>query len=133
MNTYEPATPSTATQDTDSDDATASSYYTQLNVISPAPDASVRDNAGNVEIQVALTPVLRAGHRLLLVFDGEDTAIEAVSGAFELTNVDRGTHSVGAKVVDRRGNVLIESASSTFNLMRFATQQAPPTPTPHNG
>ncbi len=129
MNTYEPAT-APATQDTEPDDATAQGYYTQINVISPAPDASVRDNAGNIEVQVALTPVLRAGHRLVLVFDGEDTAIEAVSGVFELTNVDRGTHTAGAKVLDRRGNVLIESASTTFNVMRYATPQAVPTPLP---
>lgn len=130
MNTYEPATPA-ATEDAESDEATAQSYYTQLDVVSPAPDEAVRDNAGNIEVQVALTPVLRAGHRLLLVFDGEDTEIEAMSGAFELTNVDRGTHTVGARVVDRRGRELIESAASTFNVMRYATPQKPPIPTPH--
>ena len=133
MNTYEPAGAPTAPEGDDDDDATAPSYYTQINVVSPAPESTVRDNAGNVEVQVALTPVLRASHRLLLVFDGEDTEIEAVSGSFELTNVDRGTHTVGAKVVDRRGNVLIESANSPFSLMRISQSQAPPVPTPHKG
>ena len=123
MNTYEPAT-APAPRKTPIPTTRRRRAITRSSTWSrPAPDASVRDNAGNVEVQVALTPVLRASHRLLLVFDGEDTEIEAVSGAFELTNVDRGTHTVGAKVVDRRGNVLIESASSTFNLMRFATPQ----------
>ncbi len=131
MNTYEaPAAPAAQEADEDEDATPSASYYTQLNVVSPTPDESVRDNAGSVEVQVALTPVLRGGHRLLLVFDGEDTEIEAVSGVFALTNVDRGTHTVGAKVVNRRGDVLIQSENTPFSLMRIALT---PKPTPHGG
>ena len=39
--------------------------------------------------------MLRADHRLLLVLDGKHTEVEAVNGVFELSNVDRGTHTVG--------------------------------------
>ena len=131
MNTYDSPTESVPVTEPD-DDTTAPTYYSQLIVTSPAADEAVRDNAGNVEVQVAVTPALRAGHRMLLVFDGEPTEIEAVSGTFQLTNVDRGTHTAGARVVNRRGDVLIESAASTFNLMRVAVTQPPPIPTPHN-
>ena len=131
MNTYDSPTQAPPATEAD-DEATAPTYYSQLTVTSPAADETVRDNGGYVEVQVALTPALRAGHRMLLVFDGEPTEIEAVSGGFQLTNVDRGTHTAGARVVDRRGNVLIESAASTFNLMRIVQAQPPPIPTPHN-
>lgn len=129
VNTYEPAAqPAPANTPVTS---TAAGYYTELAVISPTEDATIRDNAGNVQIEVAITPGLRSDHRLLLVLDGEPTEVEADNGVFELSNVDRGTHTAGARAVDRQGNVLIESGPTTFNLMRVAVPQA--VPTPHNG
>ncbi len=66
-----------------------------------AEDETIRDNAGNVQIEAAITPPLRSDHRLLLVLDGTPTEVEAVNGVFELSNVDRGTHTAGARAVDR--------------------------------
>jgi len=111
--------------------STASDYYSELVVIFPTEDATIRDNAGNIQIEVAISPGLRSDHRLLLVLDGEPTEVEAENGVFELSNVDRGTHTAGARVVDRQGNVLIESNPTTFNLMRVAVPpQRPGVPTP---
>lgn len=111
---------------------TSPGYYTQLIVVSPAADEAIRDNAGNVRIEVAVTPPLRPDHRLLLVLDGSLIDVEAVSGVFELTNVDRGTHTAGARVVDRDGNAIIESNATTFHLMRVGVSPtvpiAPPRP-----
>jgi len=113
--------------------SSAAGFYSQLEIISPAEDETIRDNAGNVRIEVAINPPLRADHRLLLVLDGTQTEVEAVNGVFELTNVDRGTHSAGARAVDRQGNVVNDSNPTTFNLMRVSLQQpsaAPPIVTP---
>ncbi len=70
-------------------------------------------------------------HRLLLVLDGTRHRSRSVNGVFELSNVDRGTHTAGARAVDRDGNVLIESSPVTFNLMRVASTREPPVVTPH--
>ena len=129
MNTYDPpAVP--ATQSNASSAPTTPGYYAQLEVVSPAEDETIRDNAGNLQIEVAITPPLRADHRLLLVLDGTATEVEALNGVFELSNVDRGTHTAGARAVDRQGNVIIESNPTTFNLMRVAVDNAPVV-TPH--
>jgi hypothetical protein len=106
-------------------------YYAQLDVLTPTEDETIRDNAGNVQIEVAITPPLRSDHRLLLVLDGTATEVEAVNGVFELSNVDRGTHTAGARAVDRQGNVLIESNPTTFNLQRVALGSDAPVVTPH--
>jgi|SoiMethySBSTD1v2_1073268.scaffolds.fasta_scaffold1091732_1 hypothetical protein len=132
INSYEPppaavAQPNAASPPS-SDDV---GYYAQLEVISPTEDETIRDNAGDVQIQVAIAPQLRTDHRLLLVFDGNGTEIEAVNGVFELSNVDRGTHTVAGRVVDRSGNVVIESNPATFNLMRVALGAQDHVPTPH--
>jgi hypothetical protein len=131
MNSYEP--PPTAQMPSASmpGPSTAPGYYSALEVISPTEDETIRDNAGNVQIEVAISPPLRSDHRLLLVLDGSPTEVEAVNGVFELSNVDRGTHTAGARAVDRAGNVLIESNPATFNLMRVSIDGTA-VPTPHS-
>ena len=129
INTYDP--PPQAAPPNAPVTSSAPVYYSELAVISPMEDATIRDNAGNVQIEVVITPNLRSDHRLLLVLDGEPTEVQAENGVFELSNVDRGTHTAGARAVDRQGNVLIESSPTTFNLMRVAVPEA--VPTPHNG
>ena len=130
INSYEPPSNQQGSTPSNSGPSTTPSYYAQLDVISPTEDETIRDNAGNVQIEVAISPPLRSDHRLLLVLDGNPTDVEAVNGVFEISNVDRGTHTAGARAVDRLGNVLIESAPTTFNLMRVSIDSAP-TPTPH--
>jgi hypothetical protein len=130
MNTYEPPPAPAAQANAPSAPATPS-YYSQLEVVSPVEDETIRDNAGDIQIEVATSPPLRADHRLLLVLDGTATEVEAVNGVFELSNVDRGTHTAGARAVDRQGNVLIESNPVTFNLMRVSIDPNPPVVTPH--
>jgi len=129
INSYEPPPSAQSQNPLSSPGSSVPSYYSQLEVISPTEDETIRDNAGNVQIEVAISPPLRSDHRLLLVLDGTVTGVEAVNGVFELSNVDRGTHTAGARAVDRQGNVLIESNPATFNLMRVSIDG--PTPMPH--
>ena len=102
------------------DEPVTGDYYAALAVTSPANDEAVRDNAGNVVISAAVNPPLVRGHRMLLVFDDEATEIEAEQSTFYITNVDRGSHTVAVRVVDRAGNVLKQSPPITFHLQRVA-------------
>lgn len=121
-----PATPNNAPA------AASPGYYTKLSIVAPAADETIRENAGNVRIEAAIAPPLRPDHRLLLVVDGALSAVDAVNGVFELSNVDRGTHTAALRIVDRDGAVLIESDPTTFHLMRVSVSPtvpiAPPTP-----
>jgi len=136
-NTYQPPVLSNPTPGPTTTTTGASNYYSELAVVAPVEDATIRDNAGEVLIQAVVTPPLRPDHRLLLVMDGAPTEVEAVDGVFELSNVDRGTHTAGARVVDGDGVVQIESPAVTFHLLRYALPEAPtpspkpPKPTPH--
>ncbi|MCR9278163.1 MAG: DUF4124 domain-containing protein [Pseudomonadaceae bacterium] len=105
---------------------TGASY--SLDIISPANDETIRDNAGSVSISAATTPALRRGHSLRLVMDGTLTDLPADGTVFDLSNVDRGTHTIAVAVVDRAGNVLAQGQPSTFHLQRYSVQsQAPRT------
>ena len=94
--------------------AASPGYYTKLSIVAPAADETIRENAGNVRIEAAFAPPLRPDHRLLLLVDGAPSADDAVNGVFELSNVDRGTHTAALRIVDRDGAVLIESDRRRF-------------------
>ena len=91
--------------------------YKSFTVTSPANGAGVRSNNGNVSISLSLEPALNRGHKIIISLDGKQigTGLSA-----SLQNVDRGTHSISAKVIDSEGKSLI-STSSSFSLLR-ATQ-----------
>lgn len=114
------------TGNTTSAEAPTNSTLYSLDIISPANDETIRDNAGSVTISAATTPALRRGHSLRLVMDGTLTDLPADGTVFDLSNVDRGTHSIAIAVVDRAGNVLSQGEPSTFHLQRVSIPRPQP-------
>lgn len=104
--------------------------YTAVSVVSPNDGDTIRENAGNVRIETATTPPLRADHRLVLILNGSPSAVEAVNGVFQLSNVDRGSHTVSVRVVDRDGGTIMDSRTTTFHLMRATVSPTTPVPLP---
>lgn len=109
----------------------SASKYTALSIVSPANDATLRDNAGNIEVKVSLSPALQAGHKLVLLVDGSSQG-ETTDNTFALTNLERGSHQLTAEVRDAKGETLISSASVTVFLHRHSIlfKRNPP---PHSG
>ena len=93
--------------------------YQALEIVSPADDEPVRENAGNITIVTNMNPRLQRGHMARLLMDG-NVVQEGSQASFSLANVDRGTHTISVEIVDENGDVLIRSAESTFHMLRFA-------------
>ncbi len=93
--------------------------YEALDIVSPADDEPVRENAGNITVVTNLSPRLQRGHVARLLMDGS-VAQEGSQASFDLANVDRGTHTIAVEIVDENGRVLIRSDQSTFHMLRFA-------------
>ena len=103
--------------------------YRALTVTNPVDDSSVRENAGNVSVTVLPAPDLQSGHRIRLLLDGSPQQ-EGNQTTFQLNNLDRGTHSLSAEIVDADGQVLFAGGASTFHLQRHSLSQPRPTPLP---
>ncbi|MEQ9451416.1 MAG: DUF4124 domain-containing protein [Pseudomonadales bacterium] len=101
--------------------------YESIKLVSPEADLALRDNAGNVTVSVSLSPGLRQGDTLEVLLDGKVVASGAQTEV-QLENVDRGSHEVAARVVDKSGNTAIRTEPSTFHLLRYSALQrkAPP-------
>ena len=105
--------------------------YDSLRILSPKNDEAVRSNNGDLSVSLAVKPRLkrRQGHRLVLLLDGKPVEVKGTTHQFK--NLDRGTHTLSARVEDRSGSSLIESDPVTFHLLRTSLFSNPPaTPFP---
>ena len=91
--------------------------YQAFSVASPSDDQPIRDNAGNVSVELMLSPGLRSGDTIDIMVDGQILA-KGTSTVTTLTNLDRGTHTVQAAIRDGNGKVVAETDSVTFHLLR---------------
>ena len=91
--------------------------YESISITSPANDSAVRDNAGNLTIKFNVKPSLKPGHSYVLLMDGKNVA-EGKAGNIQLKNVDRGSHTFIAQVVDGNKKMVIQSTAVIVHLQR---------------
>jgi hypothetical protein len=95
--------------------------YDRLEITSPENDSAFRNNAGNVTVQVILSPALQQNHSIQLVLDGKVMDTKKTVSPFLLQNLDRGTHTFTAQVIeDETGDVLIASVPVVSTLLRVS-------------
>ena len=95
--------------------------YESLEIVSPAPGATVRANGGEVRVLGRVVPELRSGHRPVLAFDGERIPCsEDGQGGFAcvLAGVARGPHEARVEVVDGDGAVAMRGSATRFHVLR---------------
>ena len=96
--------------------------YSHFVIVSPANDATVRNNNGNIQVALDIRPKLRKGDKVKLEIDGR--AVESSgSSIISLTNIDRGTHTLVASIVGANGKVITTTPAVTIHLHR-TTQRA---------
>jgi hypothetical protein len=130
INTIEAPAPSAGSSGQPTDSAQAG--YSEVRITSPANDVSIRDNAGNVNVDVSLEPALRSGDKIDLLLDGQSVG-GGKKTAITLTDMERGTHSLQALVKDASGKVVARSNTVTFTLQRRSVILQPPPAKPSGG
>jgi len=92
-----------------------------VKLVQPAHKETVRNNSGNVPIEVEVKPALRRelGHQVLLWLDNEEP-VKFTTNRFQLSNIDRGTHTVSVKVVDGKGKALSSAQTNTVYVKRHS-------------
>ncbi|HED18539.1 MAG TPA: DUF4124 domain-containing protein [Gammaproteobacteria bacterium] len=110
--------------------------YTNISIVSPTQEATLRDNTGAVPVTAGLKPVLNAaaGHRFQFYLDGQTQGKPTESSHIVIANVDRGAHNVAVAVVDAEGKEVMRSSPVEFNLHRqsinFPRGPGAPAPAP---
>ncbi len=98
----------------------ASKGYESFTIVSPANDATIRDNAGNVSLSFAITPSLTPGHAIDVFVDGLKLSRSNAPNV-TLTNVNRGSHQIYAVIVDDAGVEAARTQTITVFLQRIST------------
>lgn len=132
-NTVEMQAPSLPASDTRSSDQDAA-VYSRLQLSGIPDDEALRANNGTFVVGVDIQPRLRSGHRLRLLLDGQPYGQPSNVPSLQLTNVDRGEHSLAVEVL-QGDNVVQRSPSVTFTVQRIslnspARQPGPTAPRP---
>jgi len=96
--------------------------YKSIAISSPQNDATVRDNSGTVQVQVFTEPALGQGYTIELWLDNASTGAPKANTSFVLDNLDRGTHSLSAKLYNPQGKLLLTSPTITFHMHRFTAK-----------
>ena len=91
-----------------------------VQILSPENDAALRNNAGTVSVSVRVDPPIEDKGVVVLMMDGKPVGKNS-TGSFTLQNVDRGTHTLSARLESNRGAVLAESSSISFTLKRHSS------------
>ena len=89
-----------------------------LLVTSPLDDSVVRDNAGNLNLTISISPSVQSGHSAELLMDGTKIRDVHGNGIIALTNVDRGTHAFKIRIIDKQGNVVTDGPSNKISILR---------------
>ena len=93
--------------------------YEWVNIESPGDDEAIRNNAGNLTIVVGSSPTVdrSVGHSIEVLLDGQPQS--ASEDPLSLENVDRGTHTLVARIIDQDGEILATSNPVTFHMLRY--------------
>jgi hypothetical protein len=93
--------------------------YSDFKVTSPTPDDAVRSNDGSLTVTLSLKPQLKPGDGLVVYLDAKQVAAGA-SLSFPLTGVERGEHTVFAVLNDAAGNIIQNTQTVKFNVLRHS-------------
>lgn len=97
--------------------------YDVLRITIPEPNATIRDNAGNLIVTASSEPGLHPGHSYRLLLDGKPVGNIGRSPVFSLQNIDRGTHQIAVEIITPQGIIVERTPSQPFHMKRISLAQ----------
>ena len=127
-----PSLPTTSPADGSDSTASNAAPYSMLQLTGIPDDAAMRANNGTFSVGVDIQPRLSSNHRLRLLLDGQPHGQPSNVPRLQVTNADRGEHSLAVEVLNGDQSIQ-QSATSTFTIQRVNTsspalRQPPPPP-----
>ena len=119
LQTYTPAPPPPPRQAAEEVTGAQEEGYEVLEVLAPGHDESIRDNGGEVSVQLAIEPGLRDGHVVEILVDG--TAIGSGRATnVRLSELDRGSHTISVTIKNADDEVVASAKPVTFHLLKVS-------------
>ena len=90
--------------------------YEAIEVVAPAPEETLWNIEGVLNVSLRISPALRSGDQLRVYFDGEMRPVSGTS--FQISEVYRGTHNIQAEVLDSTGRLMGRSLPNRFYVQQ---------------
>ncbi|SHF25396.1 protein of unknown function [Microbulbifer donghaiensis] len=100
------------------DDASQPIGPVDIAIVSPPDGATIPPGQRFIALQVDVVPAYPAGAQFFAVIDGQPWRGGSSSSSLDISELERGTHSVQAVLADDRGNVLAQSQVITIYVKR---------------
>jgi len=96
--------------------------YRRFKITTPKDGKAMRNNAGLVEVKLAIQPKLdvKAGHRIDFLLDGHVIKSASKRSTLTIKNMERGEHRLQARIKDKQGKLLKSTASIKIVLHRYS-------------
>ena len=92
--------------------------YSQVSITNPAHDSTVPPGQLSVNVQISTEPALQLGHGVQLFYDNQPYNEPVPATSFQISGMERGEHTLQAKIIDEVGNILLSSNTITFYVKR---------------
>ena len=98
-------------------DAEAPVYH-KISIVQPVDQTTIRNPQGYVSILIELKPKLKRGDKLQIILDGAPLNKPQATTVFALQDINRGSHTLAAQVVDAQGKILNTSDTISFFMQQ---------------
>lgn len=114
--TYTPAKPPPVDVSSQAQPHQPSQTYRSCTIASPQSEAAFA-NTSSVNAAVSVQPPLKRGDAVVVMMDGQPVpGVPPDGGAFTISPVDRGSHTLQMQVVDSSGRAICQSPPVTFHV-----------------
>lgn len=113
----------------DSASASSENTYKVFSITSPNNGATIQ-NQPVVPVEMNIEPKLLAGDKVQLYLDDKPTGTPNGTGYQELSTIERGTHTLYGKILNRNDQAIKRSNSVTLYVHRASTVTSPLSPPP---
>lgn len=95
--------------------------YESIQIATPKDGETVWSNPGKLSVDVGLQPRLRENDKVALYLDGNKIKEATGSTRFQISGIQRGEHSLSAKVFNKSGKLMLESPAITIFMHKAST------------
>lgn len=92
-------------------------HYDKVTIVQPEDQATIRNAQGVISVILAFKPKLRGEDKVQMILDGSPLGFPQAANVFALQDINRGSHTLAAQIVDMDGNVLNTSELITIYMM----------------
>lgn len=121
IDTFAAAAPTTATETQAAPEPPF--RYETLEVVAPAPEETLWNIEGVLDVALRVTPGLRPEDQVRVYFDGEQRTADGTN--FQIEEVYRGVHNIQAEIVDSTGQLMIRSLPNRFYVQQNSIATPP--------